>query len=158
MCLECLRVERSSDLPYGRHLASQSNFLNTGQPFMQSSPTSSHFLIPRNSSENLVLNFDNLGDYVEKRNYFGCIVGRYANRIASMLLFRSASLSLFRSMYLIDTVSLEPSQPNSTQTQLSFHPCPSRRTMAIFSPFKQKNNGKGHIVIKGQLNHHPSPP
>ncbi|MCL5271075.1 MAG: galactose mutarotase, partial [bacterium] len=30
----------------------------------------------------VVLGFDNLGDYVKHSPYFGCIVGRYANRIA----------------------------------------------------------------------------
>ena len=32
--------------------------------------------------EDVVLGFDTLPDYVEKSLYFGCIVGRYANRIA----------------------------------------------------------------------------
>src|SRR3954467_12738495 len=31
---------------------------------------------------NVVLGFDNLADYVAKSPYFGCITGRYANRIA----------------------------------------------------------------------------
>ena len=31
---------------------------------------------------NVVLGFDNLADYQEKSPYFGCITGRYANRIA----------------------------------------------------------------------------
>jgi aldose 1-epimerase len=31
---------------------------------------------------NVTLGFDNLTDYVERNPYFGCIVGRYANRIA----------------------------------------------------------------------------
>ena len=31
---------------------------------------------------NVVLGFDNLADYVERGAYFGCVVGRYANRIA----------------------------------------------------------------------------
>jgi aldose 1-epimerase len=33
--------------------------------------------------EDVVLGFDTLPDYVEKSLYFGCIVGRYANRIAN---------------------------------------------------------------------------
>jgi aldose 1-epimerase len=32
--------------------------------------------------ENVALGFDNLGDYETKNPYFGCITGRYANRIA----------------------------------------------------------------------------
>ena len=32
--------------------------------------------------ENISLGFNNLEDYVEKSPYFGCIAGRYANRIA----------------------------------------------------------------------------
>jgi len=32
--------------------------------------------------EDVVLGFDNLPDYVKKSPYFGCIAGRYANRIA----------------------------------------------------------------------------
>jgi len=32
---------------------------------------------------NVALGFDNLADYVAKSPYFGCIVGRYANRIAA---------------------------------------------------------------------------
>jgi aldose 1-epimerase len=32
--------------------------------------------------ENVTLGFDNLTDYVERSPYFGCITGRYANRIA----------------------------------------------------------------------------
>ena len=32
--------------------------------------------------ENVTLGFDNLADYVAKSPYFGCITGRYANRIA----------------------------------------------------------------------------
>ena len=32
---------------------------------------------------NVVLGFDNLGDYVAKSPYFGAIIGRYANRIAN---------------------------------------------------------------------------
>ncbi len=31
----------------------------------------------------IVLGFDNVGDYVEKSPYFGAIVGRVANRIAN---------------------------------------------------------------------------
>ena len=31
---------------------------------------------------NVALGFDNLEDYVERNPYFGCITGRYANRIA----------------------------------------------------------------------------
>src|SRR4030095_15243759 len=31
---------------------------------------------------NVTLGFDNLADYVAKSPYFGCITGRYANRIA----------------------------------------------------------------------------
>jgi aldose 1-epimerase len=31
----------------------------------------------------VVLGFDNLGDYIEKSPYFGCLVGRFANRIAN---------------------------------------------------------------------------
>ena len=31
---------------------------------------------------NIVLGFDNLSDYLERAAYFGCVVGRYANRIA----------------------------------------------------------------------------
>ena len=31
---------------------------------------------------NVVLGFDNLTDYLERSPYFGCVVGRYANRIA----------------------------------------------------------------------------
>ena len=33
--------------------------------------------------ENVSLGFDNLQDYVDKSPYFGCIAGRYANRIAN---------------------------------------------------------------------------
>ena len=36
----------------------------------------------RNKVENVTLGFDNLEDYVAKSPYFGCITGRYANRIA----------------------------------------------------------------------------
>jgi len=32
--------------------------------------------------KDIVLGFDNLGQYVQEHPYFGCIVGRYANRIA----------------------------------------------------------------------------
>lgn len=32
--------------------------------------------------EDVVLGFDNISDYEEKSDYFGCIVGRYGNRIA----------------------------------------------------------------------------
>ena len=35
-----------------------------------------------NHFENVTLGFDNLTDYVERSPYFGCITGRYANRIA----------------------------------------------------------------------------
>ena len=31
----------------------------------------------------VVLGFDSVGEYVEKSPYFGCITGRYANRIAN---------------------------------------------------------------------------
>jgi aldose 1-epimerase len=33
--------------------------------------------------EDIVLGFDSLDDYLERSRYFGCIVGRYANRIAA---------------------------------------------------------------------------
>jgi aldose 1-epimerase len=36
----------------------------------------------RGRLENVTLGFDNLTDYVERSPYFGCITGRYANRIA----------------------------------------------------------------------------
>jgi aldose 1-epimerase len=36
----------------------------------------------RNRTANVTLGFDNLDDYVERNPYFGCITGRYANRIA----------------------------------------------------------------------------
>ena len=36
----------------------------------------------RGRSTNVTLGFDNLADYVAKSPYFGCITGRYANRIA----------------------------------------------------------------------------
>ena len=36
----------------------------------------------RHRFENVTLGFDNLDDYVTKSPYFGCITGRYANRIA----------------------------------------------------------------------------
>jgi aldose 1-epimerase len=36
----------------------------------------------RNRVANVTLGFDNLEDYVERNPYFGCITGRYANRIA----------------------------------------------------------------------------
>jgi aldose 1-epimerase len=36
----------------------------------------------RNRVANVTLGFDNLDDYVTKSPYFGCITGRYANRIA----------------------------------------------------------------------------
>jgi aldose 1-epimerase len=36
----------------------------------------------RNRVANVTLGFDNLTDYVERNPYFGCITGRYANRIA----------------------------------------------------------------------------
>src|SRR5262245_51320799 len=36
----------------------------------------------RGREANVALGFDNLADYVAKRPYFGCITGRYANRIA----------------------------------------------------------------------------
>lgn len=32
---------------------------------------------------NVTLGFDNLSDYVERSPFFGCITGRYANRIAN---------------------------------------------------------------------------
>ncbi|GAA1010681.1 aldose 1-epimerase [Acrocarpospora pleiomorpha] len=40
--------------------------------------------VPDSSGElaNVTLGFDNLSDYVSKSPYFGCITGRYANRIA----------------------------------------------------------------------------
>ena len=37
----------------------------------------------RNKLANVTLGFDNLQDYVDKSPYFGCITGRYANRIAN---------------------------------------------------------------------------
>jgi aldose 1-epimerase len=37
----------------------------------------------RGRSGNVTLGFDNLTDYVERSPYFGCITGRYANRIAN---------------------------------------------------------------------------
>ena len=37
---------------------------------------------PDGRAADVVLGFDNLGDYVERSPYFGCVVGRYANRIA----------------------------------------------------------------------------
>lgn len=33
--------------------------------------------------KDIVLGFDNLGQYIQEHPYFGCIVGRYANRIAA---------------------------------------------------------------------------
>jgi aldose 1-epimerase len=36
-----------------------------------------------NKLANVTLGFDNLQDYVDKSPYFGCITGRYANRIAN---------------------------------------------------------------------------
>ena len=36
----------------------------------------------KNKVANVTLGFDNLADYVAKSPYFGCITGRYANRIA----------------------------------------------------------------------------
>ena len=36
----------------------------------------------RNRVANVTLGFDNLDDYVARNPYFGCITGRYANRIA----------------------------------------------------------------------------
>ncbi len=36
----------------------------------------------KNDVANVTLGFDNLDDYVDKSPYFGCITGRYANRIA----------------------------------------------------------------------------
>jgi aldose 1-epimerase len=36
----------------------------------------------RRHFDNVTLGFDNLTDYVERSPYFGCITGRYANRIA----------------------------------------------------------------------------
>jgi len=36
----------------------------------------------RGRTANVALGFDNLTDYVERSPYFGCIAGRYANRIA----------------------------------------------------------------------------
>jgi aldose 1-epimerase len=36
----------------------------------------------RGKFDNVTLGFDNLTDYVERNPYFGCITGRYANRIA----------------------------------------------------------------------------
>jgi aldose 1-epimerase len=37
----------------------------------------------RGHVDNVTLGFDNIDDYVEKSPYFGCITGRYANRIAN---------------------------------------------------------------------------
>lgn len=37
---------------------------------------------PDGGAPNVVLGFDNLHDYLERSPYFGCVVGRYANRIA----------------------------------------------------------------------------
>jgi aldose 1-epimerase len=37
---------------------------------------------PDGAAPNVVLGFDNLSDYLERSPYFGCVVGRYANRIA----------------------------------------------------------------------------
>ncbi|HEX6209096.1 MAG TPA: aldose epimerase family protein [Actinomycetota bacterium] len=37
----------------------------------------------RGNLANVALGFDNLDDYVERNPYFGCITGRYANRIAN---------------------------------------------------------------------------
>ena len=37
----------------------------------------------RGRKANVTLGFDNLADYVAKSPYFGCITGRYANRIAN---------------------------------------------------------------------------
>jgi aldose 1-epimerase len=37
---------------------------------------------PRGEAANVVLGFDNLPDYLERSPFFGCVVGRYANRIA----------------------------------------------------------------------------
>lgn len=36
----------------------------------------------RGEAANVVLGFDNLPDYLERSPFFGCVVGRYANRIA----------------------------------------------------------------------------
>ena len=33
--------------------------------------------------DDIVLGYDNLNDYIKDTPYFGCIVGRYANRIAN---------------------------------------------------------------------------
>ena len=37
----------------------------------------------RGRNANVTLGFNNLADYVAKSPYFGCITGRYANRIAN---------------------------------------------------------------------------
>ncbi len=34
------------------------------------------------NSEDVILGYDSLEDYINGSNYFGCIAGRYANRIA----------------------------------------------------------------------------
>ena len=46
--------------------------------------TVKEILVPdRNGNlANVSLGFDNINDYIEKSPYFGCITGRYANRIA----------------------------------------------------------------------------
>src|ERR1700741_2893708 len=36
----------------------------------------------RGQAANVVLGFGALGDYIERSPYFGCVAGRYANRIA----------------------------------------------------------------------------
>ena len=33
--------------------------------------------------DDITLGFDNIEDYIKDTHYFGCIVGRYANRIAN---------------------------------------------------------------------------
>ena len=32
--------------------------------------------------KNIVMGFDDIGSYLEPNPYFGCVIGRYANRIA----------------------------------------------------------------------------
>jgi aldose 1-epimerase len=43
-----------------------------------------HLWVPKadGTRQDVVLGFDNLGEYLKHRSYFGCVVGRYANRIA----------------------------------------------------------------------------
>jgi aldose 1-epimerase len=46
--------------------------------------TITHLWVPKadGTRQDIVLGFDNLSDYLKHHSYFGCVVGRYANRIA----------------------------------------------------------------------------